>query len=187
VPFENILNHIKRWVMRDVGTDEEGRTNECLVIYDYLKLMASSGISNSVAEFQALGFQIMDLHNLTVRLDIACQALCQLNRDGITREDTGSMSGSDRIVWLVTSLSYLKEKSAEELAEDGPRAGTHKVINLKARHGPGLHGGNYINFRMIGENAKLIEMITRDALQAGGGEGFEGSELPFEEDEENNE
>jgi replicative DNA helicase len=186
-PFENILNHIKRWVMRDVGTDEEGRTNECLVIYDYLKLMASSGISNSVAEFQALGFQIMDLHNLTVRLDIACQALCQLNRDGITREDTGSMSGSDRIVWLVTSLSYLKEKSAEELAEDGPRAGTHKVINLKARHGPGLHGGNYINFRMIGENAKLIEMITRDALQAGGGEGFEGSELPFEEDEENNE
>lgn len=183
-PFENILNHIKRWVMREVGTDEDGRTNECLVIYDYLKLMASSGISNSVAEFQALGFQIMDLHNLTVRLDIACQALCQLNRDGITREDTGSMSGSDRIVWLVTSLSYLKEKSAEELAEDGPRAGTHKVINLKARHGPGLKGGNYINFFMEGKYAKLKETLTRDEFQAGGGEGFEGAELPFEEEQD---
>ena len=184
-PFENILNHIKRWVMREVGTDEEGRTNECLVIYDYLKLMASSGISNSIAEFQALGFQIMDLHNLTVKLDIPCQALCQLNRDGITREDTGSMSGSDRIVWLVTSLSYLKEKSAEELAEDGPRAGTHKVINLKARHGPGLHGGNYINFLMQGEYAKLTEFRTRDELIAtGGSDAIEGAELPFEEDTE---
>jgi len=184
-PFENILNNIKRWVMREVGTDEEGRTNDCLVIYDYLKLMASSGISNSVAEFQALGFQIMDLHNLTVKLDISCQALCQLNRDGITREDTGSMSGSDRIVWLVTSLSYLKEKSAEELAEDGPRAGTHKVINLKARHGPGLNGGNYINFRMIGENAKLIEFMTRDEFLANGdSDAIEGAELPFEEDKD---
>lgn len=182
-PFETILNHIKRWVMRNVGVDEEGRTNECLVIYDYLKLMASSGISNSVAEFQALGFQIMDLHNLTVKLDIACQALCQLNRDGITREDTGSMSGSDRIVWLVTSLSYLKEKSAEELAEDGPRAGTHKVINLKARHGPGLKGGNYINFNMQGEYAKLIELRTRDEFIAtGDNDAIEGAELPFDEE-----
>lgn len=182
-PFETILNHIKRWVMREVGTDEEGRTNECLVIYDYLKLMASSGISNSVAEFQALGFQIMDLHNLTVKLDIACQALCQLNRDGITREDTGSMSGSDRIVWLVTSLSYLKEKSAEELAEDGPRAGTHKVINLKARHGPGLKGGNYINFNMRGEYAKLIELRTRDEfITNGDNDAIEGAELPFNEE-----
>jgi len=185
-PFETILNHIKRWVMREVKTDEEGRTNDCLVIYDYLKLMASSGISNSVAEFQALGFQIMDLHNLTVKLDISCQALCQLNRDGITREDTGSMSGSDRIVWLVTSLSFLKEKSAEELAEDGPRAGTHKVINLKARHGPGLKGGNYINFNMKGECARFTELRTRDEfIMTGDNDAIEGAELPF--DEETNE
>ena len=40
-PFENILNVIKRWVLQEVGTDENGRTNECLVVYDYLKLMSS--------------------------------------------------------------------------------------------------------------------------------------------------
>jgi len=30
---------------------------------------------------------------------------------------------SDRLIWLCTSFSIFKEKSAEELAEDGPKAG----------------------------------------------------------------
>ena len=29
MPFESILNVIKRWVLQEVGTDENGRTNEC--------------------------------------------------------------------------------------------------------------------------------------------------------------
>jgi hypothetical protein len=59
------------------------------------------------------------------------------------------------------------------------------VINLKARHGPGLHGGNYINFLMQGEYAKLTELRTRDELIAtGGSDAIEGAELPFEEDTE---
>ena len=71
-PFENILNHIKRWVIQEVGTDENGRTNECVVVYDYLKLMSSSGISGNIQEYQALGFQITNLHNLAVKYDFAC-------------------------------------------------------------------------------------------------------------------
>ena len=47
-PFETILNTIKRWILREVGQDENGKTNECLVVYDYLKLMSSSGITNNI-------------------------------------------------------------------------------------------------------------------------------------------
>ena len=75
VPFESILNVIKRWVLQEVGTDENGRTNECLVVYDYLKLMSSTSITNNIQEYQALGFQITNLHNLAVKYDFACLSL----------------------------------------------------------------------------------------------------------------
>lgn len=185
MPFESILNVIKRWVLQEVGTDENGRTNECLVVYDYLKLMSSTSISNNIQEYQALGFQITNLHNLAVKYDFACLSFVQLNRDGITKESTDAVSGSDRLIWLCTSFSIFKEKSAEELAEDGPRAGNRKLVPIVSRHGPGMQDGNYINLNMSGQHALLTELRTRDELVAtGGADAIEGAELPFEEDTE---
>jgi len=182
-PFENILNHIKRWVIQEVGTDENGRTNDCVVVYDYLKLMSSSGISGNIQEYQALGFQITNLHNLAVKYDFACLAFVQLNRDGITKESTDAVSGSDRLIWLCTSFSIFKEKSAEETAEDGPRAGNRKLVPIVSRHGPGMQDGNYINLRMDGAHALLTELRTRDEfLKCGDTDAIEGAELPFDED-----
>jgi len=185
-PFETILNIIKRWVIQEVGQDEGGRTNDCLVVYDYLKLMSSSGITNNIQEYQALGFQITNLHNLAVKFDFPCLSFVQLNRDGITKESTDAVSGSDRLIWLCTSFSIFKLKSQEELAEDGPNAGNRKLVTLKARHGAGLLDGNYINMNMIGSHSQLLELSTRDELRSmpPGAEGaIAGSELPFDEDE----
>lgn len=185
-PFETIVNTIKRWVLREVGQDENGRTDDCLVVYDYLKLMSSSSINSNMQEYQALGFQITTLHNLAVKYDFACLAFIQLNRDGITREDTSVASGSDRLIWLCTSFTIFKLKSQEELAEDGPQAGTHKGVNLKARHGSGLIDGNYINFRMEGAFARIEEVSTRDEArtQTATGGAIEGSDEPFDENDD---
>jgi replicative DNA helicase len=184
-PFETIMNIIKRWILREVGQDESGRTNDCLVVYDYLKLMSSSGINNNIQEYQALGFQITELHNLTVKYDFPCLSFVQLNRDGITKESTDAVSGSDRIIWLCTSFSIFKQKSQEEVAEDGPHSGNRKIVTLKARHGAGLIDGNYINMNMIGEHAQLIELRTRDEIKSSPDGGvIEGSDLPFDTDED---
>ena len=184
-PFETILNTIKRWILREVGQDENGKTNECLVVYDYLKLMSSSGITNNIQEYQALGFQITNLHNLAVKYDFPCLSFVQLNRDGITKESTDAVSGSDRLIWLCTSFSIFKLKSAEELAEDGPNAGNRKVVTLKARHGAGLMDGNYINMNMVGEHAQLLELRTRDEVRSSpDGDVIEGSDTPFDLEEE---
>ena len=164
-PFEQILNIIKRWIIQDVKMDENGRTNDCVVVYDYLKLMSSSSISNNIQEYQALGFQITNLHNLAVKYDFPCLSFVQLNRDGITKESTDAVSGSDRLIWLCTSFSIFKSKSPEELAEDGPRAGNRKLVPIVSRHGAGLDDGNYINLRMHGEYAKLEELRTRNEFQ----------------------
>jgi replicative DNA helicase len=164
-PFEQILNIIKRWIIQEVKLDENGKTNECLVIYDYLKLMSSGSITNNIQEYQALGFQITNLHNLAVKYDFPCLSFVQLNRDGITKESTDAVSGSDRLIWLCTSFSIFKSKSPEELAEDGPGAGNRKLVPIVSRHGAGLDDGNYINMRMHGEIAKLEELRTRNEFR----------------------
>jgi len=164
-PFDQILNLIKRWVVQEVRTDDQGRTNNCVIIYDYLKLMSSSSITNNIQEYQALGFQITSLHNLCVKLDIPCLSFVQLNRDGITKESTDAVSGSDRLIWLCTSFSIFKIKSPEELAEDGPNAGNRKLVPIVARHGGGLDDGDYINMVMQGSHAKLKELKTRNEFK----------------------
>ena len=180
-PFETIMNTIKRWIIQDVGQDEFGRTNDCLVVYDYLKLMSSSSINNNMQEYQALGFQITNLHNLAVKFDFPCLSFVQLNRDGITKESTDAVSGSDRLIWLCTSFSIFKLKSAEELAEDGPSAGNRKLVTLKARHGAGLLDGNYINMNMIGSHSQLLELRTRDEIRSSPDGGIiEGADVPFD-------
>lgn len=185
-PFETIMNTIKRWIIQEVGQDDLGKTNDCLVVYDYLKLMSSSSISNNIQEYQALGFQITSLHNLAVKYDFPCLSFVQLNRDGITKESTDAVSGSDRLIWLCTSFSIFKLKSAEELAEDGPSAGNRKLVTLKARHGAGLLDGNYINMNMIGSHSQLIELRTRDEIRSSpDGDVIEGSDLPFDEESAN--
>tara|TARA_B100001564_G_scaffold259275_1_gene221102 strand:- start:36914 stop:38365 length:1452 start_codon:yes stop_codon:yes gene_type:complete len=185
-PFETIMNTIKRWIMQEVGQDEYGKTNDCIVVYDYLKLMSSSSITSNIQEYQALGFQITSLHNLAVKYDFPCLSFVQLNRDGITKESTDAVSGSDRLIWLCTSFSIFKLKSAEELAEDGPNGGNRKLVTLKARHGAGLLDGNYINMNMIGSHSQLNELRTRDEMRSSpDGDVIEGADLPFDVEDQN--
>ena len=162
--FDEILGITRRWLFKHVGYNDEGRMNECLIIYDYLKLMTSESISNNIAEFQALGFQITQLHNFCVEYDVPCLAFVQLNRDGITRESEDVISGSDRLIWLCTSFSIFKARTQEEVSEEsiGNRV-NRRLIPVVARHGPGLDGDS-IFMRMTGELARLEEIGTkRDA------------------------
>jgi replicative DNA helicase len=186
-PFEHILNTIKRWILHEVGQDENGRTNDCVVVYDYLKLMSSSAISNNMQEYQVLGFQITALHNLAVKYDFPVLSFVQLNRDGITKESTDAVSGSDRLIWLCTSFSIFKEKSPEELAEDGPSAGNRKLVTVVARHGPAMEDGNYLNMKLEKDICYLKQLQTRNQLFAAcrsSDGGFEGSDAPFDPDDD---
>ena len=172
-PFEETLSIIRRWLVKRVGTDENGRRNDCMVIYDYLKLMSSSEINDSMKEFQVLGFQITKLHNFTVQYDFPCLSFVQLNRDGITKESTDAVSGSDRLIWLCSSFSIFKNKSDEEMAEDGGATGNRKLIPIATRHGGGLDDYDYINVDMKGEIGTVEERMTKS-------ESIEGSRVQKE-------
>jgi replicative DNA helicase len=160
-PFEDQLAIMRRWLVKEVGLNDNGTAKDCVIFYDYLKLMDSSGISQDLKEYQLLGFMMTSLHNFAVRYKVPIVAFIQLNRDGITKESTDSASGSDRIIWLCSNFSIFKRKSDEEIAEDGPDNGNRKLVPLISRHGGGLDDNDYINCYMKGWCAKITEGKTR--------------------------
>ena len=157
---------MRRWVHKVVGYDENGNTNDCLIIYDYLKMMSGEGITSSMQEYQILGFMATTFNNFAVRNNLPIVTFIQLNRDGIDKESTAAVSGSDRVVWLTSNLTIFKPKTEEEIVQDdGEENGNRKLVVIKARHGGGVSGGNYINMYMVGKFARVIEKDTRDNLR----------------------
>lgn len=159
--FDEQLAIMRRWLVKDVGLNDDGTAKECVIIYDYLKLMDSAGLSQDLKEYQVLGFMMTSLHNFAVKYKVPILAFIQLNRDGITKESTDSASGSDRIIWLCSNFSIFKRKSDEEIAEDGGQSGNRKLIPIIARHGGGLDDNDYINCHMKGWCAKITEGQTK--------------------------
>lgn len=188
-PFEDQLAIMRRWLVKEVGLNDDGTAKDCVIFYDYLKLMDSAGISQDLKEYQVLGFMMTSLHNFAVRYKVPIVAFIQLNRDGITKESTDSASGSDRIIWLCSNFSIFKRKSDEEIAEDGADNGNRKLIPVISRHGGGLDDNDYINCFMKGWCAKITEGRTRLEIVnnvRSNNEGFvidendEEAEIPFE-------
>jgi replicative DNA helicase len=160
-PFEDQLAIMRRWLVKEVGLNDDGTAKDCVIFYDYLKLMDSAGMSQDLKEYQVLGFMMTSLHNFAIRYKVPIVAFIQLNRDGITKESTDTASGSDRIIWLCSNFTIFKRKSDEEIAEDGPDNGNRKLVPLISRHGGGLDDNDYINCYMKGWCAKITEGRTR--------------------------
>jgi replicative DNA helicase len=162
-PWEETKAMMRRWVIKNVGMEDSGQAKPCLIIYDYLKLMSSDGLSKNLQEYQLLGFQMTDLHNFMVRYGVPCLAFIQLNRDGINREDTDVASGSDRLIWLCSNFSIYKKKTDEEVVSE-PGAGNRKLVPIACRHGAGLDDGDFINMNMVGQFARIVEGKTKNDL-----------------------
>jgi len=159
--FDEQLSIMRRWLLKEVGLNDDGTAKECVIFYDYLKLMDSAGINQDLKEYQVLGFMMTALHNFAMRYQVPIVAFVQLNRDGITKESTDSASGSDRIIWLCSNFTIFKRKSDEEIAEDGADVGNRKLVPVISRHGGGLDDNDYINCKMKGWCAKIIEGNTK--------------------------
>jgi len=161
--FASILRIMRNFVYQDVGFDGSGRTNDCLIIYDYFKVTNPSEVTESKREHQLLAYQMMELHNFVVKHDIPMLSFVQLNRDGITSESTDAVAGSDGILRTCTSFTILKIKSEQEVSQDGPEKGNRKMVPIVARKGPGLEFGDYINYVYNFPNGSDIkELETRN-------------------------
>lgn len=159
-PFEEITSIMRRWIMSEVGFDSNGNTNPHLLIYDYFKLMDDNVLSK-MAEHQAIGFQISYLSDFCKKYSTPCLSFVQVNRDGITKDTSDIISQSDRLLWLCVSCCVFKEKSHEEMIEDGKHNGNRKMFPLKVRYGEPMEFGNYLCMHFDGAISKITEKSTK--------------------------
>jgi replicative DNA helicase len=159
-----IMSIARRWLSKKVGFTHSGAAKPCLIIYDYLKLMDDGGLKKGLQEYQLLGFLVTALHNFAVKFKLPVLATVQLNRDGIEKEGSEVVSGSDRIAWLCSNFTILKKKTQTELNEDPPINGTKKLVVTDTRFGAGMESGEYINVVEKLEVGKFIEGQTFSAV-----------------------
>ncbi len=177
--INQVISVMKKWVRKDVGFDENGRTKDCIIIYDYLKLVDSKDMA-SMAEYQAIGFLMTSLHNFAHKYDVPIIAFVQLNRDGIEKESSDIVSQSDRIIWLCSNFSILKPKTEDEIVEDGGKeSGNRKLMTILARHGPGMEG-DWLNLNLEKEFTRIKPAKTqRQIYQEKNSDGFTTTENKF--------
>ncbi len=154
-PFSEILGIIRRWVIKNVKKDGS-EYSPSLVVLDYLKIMGQEGAN--LQEYQALGQNITMFQDLCVQFNIAGFSFAQTNRQGIDTSDLSVISGSDRLAHLATNVAIIREKSSEELAEEGLQNGNMKFIICKSRDGSQLNYHDHINLLREGQFSNIKEL-----------------------------
>jgi len=131
--IDQICSMVRRWYFSKVG-----RGNKCILAYDYVKLTGERVAANW-AEHQAIGDKIDKLKKLSEEINAPIITAMQMNRSGergaqgALVDDSSAISLSDRLQWFASFVAIFRRKSLEEMAEDGDRFGTHKLIPLKTR------------------------------------------------------
>lgn len=159
---------IRRWLSRTVGKDDKGKYKKCLIILDYLKLMDPSEKGFDMKEWEVLGYRMTALHDLMGQYGASMFMLVQQNRDGVDKEDSTTVSGSDRIIWLCDSFSILMNKTYSEIAAEKAQQeakgtkdniGNMRIKVSESRDGPGTQN-KYISVYADIKNTRLREDET---------------------------
>jgi len=124
-----------------------GRGNPMIFSFDYIK--TSYEPSGYKKEYEIVG-QMLDKFKKTIEKDIlhdgkpviSMMTSVQSNRQGIVanrnaaevRDDESVVSLSDRLQHFCSHMFILREKTLDEILDEGEQFGTHKLINIKARH-----------------------------------------------------
>jgi replicative DNA helicase len=139
---DSMIKTLKRFYYGKVG-----RGNQMIFSFDYIK--TTSEASGGKNEWQIVG-EMVDKFKKCIQKEILHDGnpvipmitSVQSNRSGITNnrqsqniiDDESIVSLSDRITQFCSHMFILRNKTADEIETEGRNFGTHKFINVKARH-----------------------------------------------------
>lgn len=153
---------IRRWIAKRVGRKEDGQFRHGVIILDYFKFMQDKDKGNN-KEWEALGYTMTLLHDLMSQYGQSMVMFAQQNRSGLDREDEGTVSGSDRIIWLCDNFSVLYKvpiatpAEAEEVADEDDMLPNMGIKVSKCRHGRGTPPRRYIGIYADKEDPRVVE------------------------------
>jgi len=131
-----MLPFLRRWVMQQVGIDNQTRQARCLIIWDYIKLARIDEVKAAgVGAHDVLADTCMALHDFAEEFNLPILAFGQTNRN--MDKDLHMIAGAKKITELVDSISLFYKKDADDLAK-APGQGTHEIHNLGSRYGRGV-------------------------------------------------
>ncbi len=133
--IDEVCSIVKRWYYREVG-----RGNPCLIAYDYVKLTGEK-VGQNWAEHQAIGEKIDKLKKLSEEISCPIITAMQMNRTGenfnkksnMVVDDSSAIALSDRLQWFASFVAIFRRKTVDEIAADGEKFGTHKLVPIKTR------------------------------------------------------
>jgi len=146
----------RRWYLRKVG-----RGNKCLIVFDYIKIVGND--EKSRKEYQEMGDKVDLLKKLAQELDVPILTACQNNREGVVGardaseiiDDERSIGISDRVTQFASVVWIVRRRVPEELVLDTVESGTHKLIEVVARHqGRDASGHQDLIFREFPDGMK---------------------------------
>lgn len=182
---DEMVSAMKRFYYSQVG-----RGNPMIFSFDYIKSDFANMGQN--ADWLQVGY-LMHRFKQCIQRElcfdgkpaVSMLTSVQANRAGITTnrgvdaivDDESIVGKSDMLMHFCSHLFILRNKVAEELMADGPQFGTHKLINIAARHlgedvgrainkvvmPDGSHRNNFINLDFsnfsITEKGDLVDML----------------------------
>lgn len=182
--INQIASLCRRWYLRKVG-----RGNKCLIIFDYIKIVGND--EKTRKEYQEMGDKVDLLKKLAQELDLPILTACQNNREGVVGvrdaseiiDDERSIGISDRVTQFASVVWIFRRRVPDEVILDTPESGTHKLIEIVARHqgkdasghqdllrrtfpdGKTKYVKNFINFEIVNfkveERGSLRDSILR--------------------------
>lgn len=201
---EEMVNLLKRLYYSEIG-----RGNPMIFSFDYLKTDFNNlGKGSDFAYVGKLMHAFKQCISRDLKFDgelpVSMITSIQANRSGITNnrssdaivEDESIVSLSDNVTQFSSHLFILRKKTLDELVVEGERFGTHKLINLVARHlgedpfghinpvemPDGSKKNNFINFHI--ENFNVEDRgDLRDIVSAQKGEDVNAKQDEDYEDE----
>lgn len=139
---DSMISTLKRFYYSKVG-----RGNKMVFSFDYIKTTSEN--QHGKNEWQVVG-EMVDKFKKCIQKEILEDGepvipmitSVQSNRSGITNnrnsenivDDESIVSLSDRITQFCSHMFILRNKTVDEIEHDGRMFGTHKLINVKARH-----------------------------------------------------
>lgn len=165
--YRHVIPVIRKFFHKYVG-ESKGDVPQCLVIYDYVKLMSMDDLKTA-QEWQILGFLLSAIHDVAAQLNIPILCLGQLNREALKTDSEYTVAGSDRITHNLDSLTIFRQKKEEEIDSDGEHRGTHIFKTPIARKGPGHEYNDWVNINFdkssgqFSEDKRNVEVI--DSIQ----------------------
>lgn len=141
--MEKVIAASRSFVTNIVGKDENGKTKDCLILFDYIKMpQAGATSSKEEKEYKVLGQFADALKILSGDLDIPILTACQTNR-------AGEVANSYELTWFCNTFMELTSKSDKELQNDlelGTYKGNQRLKIVDNRGGEEDHDGISLDY-----------------------------------------